>query len=183
MKKLFISLLSIAIMSLANVNAQSLGNCDPDSLQPVTKTGIVMVTTAGNHTLYMLDENMDGTADFNLNFGPWWYKPDTGSAARPSDGDTITITGGLNTTNTGTLSVIVIYTIDGEFWRNPYNPYWNNIGPSYHGTRNSGMGYCSGWLQIRHHQPPLRERQWSILHLSITAITWILIIMTPLIIA
>lgn len=146
MKKLLLVILSF-FMSYGLASAAGFGNCDPDSLQEITKDGIVMTQMIGNKTQYMLDENMDGTEDFILNFGPFWYEPDEGPALRPNNGDTVTIKGGLNITNPGPLDVIVVYEIDGEYWRNPYEPYWNNVNNNYSGNRQGGQGFAPGWIQ------------------------------------
>lgn len=142
------SLLTLALgLGAMNVSAFCDGYCDPDSLTAVTKSGKAMVITTGAHTKYMLDEDEDGTADYNLNFGPWWYEPQGSSAVRPADGDDITIDGGLNESNPGNLPVIVVYEINDLFWRNPYEPFWNNFNSNYSGHSNQqGNGYNCGWL-------------------------------------
>lgn len=128
------------------LQAGGFGNCDPDSLQAVSKNGLVSVQIVGMHTQYLLDEDRDGTDDYILNFGPDWYTPDEGNAVRPLNGDSVSIAGGLNTTNPGPLPVIVVYEINGQFWRNPYDPFWNNISHHYRSNRQGGMGYAPGWV-------------------------------------
>jgi len=91
-----------------------------DSLTVVELTGVVIIVTDSlrpNHIGYFLDVDVDGTPDYRLSFGPPWYSPDSSAAVRPSAGDEITITGGLLTyTNP---PVVVVFTINGLFWRDP----------------------------------------------------------------
>jgi hypothetical protein len=42
------------------------------------------------------------------------------------------------------LPVIVVYEINGEFWRDPYDPLWNNMGHHQHGGGHH-QGGCNGW--------------------------------------
>ena len=100
------------------------GHYDPDSLEVVTIDGTAIVdTTIGLHAMYYLDEDNDGTPDYFLNFGPWWYEPDSSDASRPNDGDVITITGGLvDSTMMNQYPMVIVYEINGEFWRDPYDP-------------------------------------------------------------
>lgn len=103
------------------------GNFHPDSLVEVTVTGTVIVDTTYLHPAYFLDEDGDSVSDYHLNFGPHWYNPDSSSAARPLNGETVTITGGLHESQFHEYDVIVVYEINGEFWREPFEPYWNNF--------------------------------------------------------
>jgi len=67
---------------------------------------------------YFLDVDGDGAADYHLSFGPPWYQPDPPSGAtRPADGDEITIVGGLLTHTDP--PVVVVFEINGLFWRDP----------------------------------------------------------------
>ena len=103
------------------------GGCDDgngqDSLVVVTVTGTAMVDSGMMHHFYYLDEDGNGEADYFLNFGPWWYEPDSG-ATRPEDGDTVTIVGGLHNQNEG-MSTIMVYEINGLFWSDPEGPNGN----------------------------------------------------------
>lgn len=129
------------------------GHHNPDSLEIVTVSGYAIVDSSFMHPMYYLDEDNDGVEDYHLNFGPYWYEPDSSNATRPNDGDFISITGGLDDSNMMNTPTIVVYEINGEFWRDPYNPFWNNMG--HHGA-NGGhhMDSCHtsgfGWQ----HDPP-----------------------------
>jgi len=130
------------------------GHYDPDSLEVVTVSGSAIVdTTIGMHSMYYLDEDNNGTPDYFLNFGPWWYEPDSSNATRPNDGEMITITGGLVDSTMMNYSMIIVYEINGEFWRDPYNPFWNEMG-NHHGGNHmmdscftSGFGWMHDTLQ------------------------------------
>jgi hypothetical protein len=145
----------ISLCFVVNLNAQmgGGGHCNPDSLEVVTVDGYAMVDTTFMHTMYYLDEDNDGTAEYHLNFGPWWYEPDSSNATRPSDGDFITITGGLMDSSMMNIGTIIVYEINGEFWRDPYNPFWNHMG--HHGANcvhNMDSCYNSGYGW--QHDPP-----------------------------
>ncbi len=89
------------------------GNCD--SLQEVTKSGTVIIDTANCFMgQYFLDTDGDSKADYQLNFGPPWYKPSSG-ATRPDNGDKVTVTGGLMTYMTP--EGICVWELDGKTWR------------------------------------------------------------------
>jgi hypothetical protein len=158
MKKSFFWLLPILmVFGLNVVNAQGHhghgGHYNPDSLEIVTVEGYAIVDTTFIHPMYYLDEDNDGVEDYHLNFGPYWYQPDSSDATRPNDGDFITITGGLVDSSMMNIPMIIVYEINGEFWRDPYNPFWNHMG--HHGS-NGGhhMDSCHtsgfGWM----HDPP-----------------------------
>ena len=66
----------------------------PDSLTVVTVSGQAKVDSNHFHSLYFLDEGNDGSIDFQLGFGPYWYEPESG-ATRPNDGETVSIKGGM----------------------------------------------------------------------------------------
>lgn len=119
------------------------GHYHPDSLTIVTVSGTAIVDSSMMHPMYYLDEDGDQQADYFLNFGPYWYEPDSSNAMRPNDGDPITITGGMPDSTGMILPVIVVYEINGEFWRDPYDPLWNHMGNHRHGGHH--MGGCSGW--------------------------------------
>lgn len=120
------------------------GHHHPDSLTVVTVSGTAIVDSSMMHPMYYLDENGDQQADYHLNFGPYWYQPDSGNASRPQDGDPITITGGMPDTTGMTLPVIIVYEINGEFWRDPYDPHWNHMG-NHHHSGGHHQGGCQGW--------------------------------------
>lgn len=88
----------------------------PDSLNVVTLSGTAIVDSSFHHPLYFLDVNGDATADYFLNFGPWWYQPQSG-AVRPRNGETIQIVGALIAQMN--LPVIIVFEINGRKWRDP----------------------------------------------------------------
>jgi hypothetical protein len=101
---------------------QHAGNCsgyafgtNGTTAQTVTLSGTVLVDTTYFMDQYYLDENKDGKPDYFLNFGPWWYEPNTG-AKKPNNGDDVTIVGGKLQTVNG-LSVVIVYQINGYVWR------------------------------------------------------------------
>jgi hypothetical protein len=104
------------------------GHYHPDSLTLVTVSGTAIVDSSMMNPVYYLDEDGDQQADYHLNFGPYWYQPDSGNASRPYHGDPVTITGGMPDTTEVVLPVIVVYEINGEFWRDPFDPLWNHMG-------------------------------------------------------
>ena len=120
---------------------------DPDTLQVVTVNGFAIVdTTIGMDKMYYLDEDNDGTPDYFLNFGPWWYEPDSSTATRPNDAAQITITGGLAaSTMMNGYPTIIVYEINGEFWRDPYDPFWNHMGTNHGSNYMMDSCYTSGF--------------------------------------
>jgi hypothetical protein len=96
--------------------------------------------------MYYLDEDGDGEADYHLNFGPHWYEPDSSGATRPEDGDNITIVGGMHNCPVGYLPVIVVYEINGLFWRDPFNPFWTHGGHGGGHHHGGHHGHTGGWL-------------------------------------
>ncbi len=128
------------------------GYVNPDSLATVTVTGTAILVLEDGHIYpyYFLDEDNDGVADYHLNFGPHWYEPDSSNATRPNDGDVITITGGLvDSTMMFDEPTIIVYDINGEFWREPYYADWNDMGhhsgASGHHSGDDGYCYGFGW--------------------------------------
>ncbi len=61
------------------------GHHNPDSLEIVTVSGYAIVDSSFMHPVYYLDEDNDGVEDYHLNFGPYWYEPDSSNATRPND--------------------------------------------------------------------------------------------------
>lgn len=123
---------------------QGYGYMNPDSLTIVTITGVAIVDSSGLHPMYYLDEDGDGAPDYHLNFGPYWYSPDSSAAQRPMDGDSITVTGGQYNAFMSQMPVIIVYDINGQFWRDPYNPYWTEMGDHMH-SGDHHMGNCNGF--------------------------------------
>ena len=158
--KLFKILFAVVfLMTMTSMMAQQGGGHhggyhNPDSLEVITVSGYAIVDTTYMHPMYFLDEDNDGVEDYHLNFGPWWYEPDSSNATRPNDGDFITITGGLVDSTMMNIPAIIVYEINGEFWRDPYNPFWNHMG--HHGANCvHNMDSCNtsgyGWQ----HDPPI----------------------------
>ena len=87
-----------------------------DSLQIVELSGWAIVEADSFYTHYFLDTDNDGTADYRLGFGPAWYDPGNG-AQRPEDGDSIWVVGGLM--GYSEPQMVVVYEINGLFWREP----------------------------------------------------------------
>jgi len=105
-----------------------------DSLTVVNLTGTAIVVTDSlhpMHVMYFLDVNDDGVADFRLAFGPPWYNPPSG-ATRPANGDEITIVGGLLTYTDP--PVVVVFEINGLFWRDPHHGHGGNGGGDHQGN-------------------------------------------------
>lgn len=142
-KKMIVLLISFLP---TGIYAGSLNNgyCDPDSLTPVTISGKAVVVNVGLHSIYYLDEDGDNVNDYILNFGPFWYEPENSSATRPLNGDYIVINGGVNESSSGPLAVIVVYDINSLFWRNPYEPFWNQFNNDYCSYCHTGPGYSTG---------------------------------------
>ncbi len=106
-----------------------------DSLVIVELQGTVTVLPDTIHPEafhYFLDVNGDGTFDYRLSFGPPWYNPNCDTCGvRPNDGDQVTVVGGLLTY--GEPPMVVVYRIDGLFWRFPCHH-------GGHGGGHHGMG-------------------------------------------
>jgi len=95
------------------------GGCDPDSLVLIETSGVAILEEMPGHdwSMYYIDNDDDLEADYHLNFGAPWYDPGNG-ATRPEDGDEIEIVGGLMDGCDG-LATIIVYEINGQFWRDP----------------------------------------------------------------
>jgi hypothetical protein len=117
------------VVNLVLQGSCGMGGCQHDSLAPIAAEGYAMVDSGMCMVNYWLDTNNDGIAEYRLNFGPPSYNPGSG-AQRPEDGDWITITGGLNPMPNPDM--IVVYTINGLFWRGPVvrgqNNHWHMPG-------------------------------------------------------
>ncbi|MGE5431312.1 MAG: hypothetical protein ACM3QX_09570, partial [Syntrophomonadaceae bacterium] len=152
--KLKALLLVILLLMTGSLKAQH-GHFRPDSLTAVTVSGKVIVQTmtfqdtlkwkdtvvVRQRTRYLLDTNANGIADYELNFGPAWYKPDSSSAVRPSNGDEVTIKGGQPKRLTrDSLKMVVVYEINGNFWRDPFDATWNKMGKNSHDKFHGGKG-------------------------------------------
>lgn len=123
------------------------GHFHPDSLEMVTVSGSVIVDSTMMYRMYYLDENGDDEVDYHLNFGPSWYEPDSSLATRPKDGEEVTIYGGLYTSHEDSFKIVVVYEINGLFWRQPFDALWNNMGGHQgDGGHHTGHGYAFGWM-------------------------------------
>ena len=125
------------------------GHFNPDSLETLTVSGIVKIDSSMSfHPIYFLDINNDKQPDYMLNFGPYWYEPDSSAALRPNNGYSITVKGGSFSNEMIDYDMLIVYEINGEFWRDPYEPIWNNLdgfmsmGGHRHGECNN---YSFGW--------------------------------------
>lgn len=142
MKKLLALFFSLTF--LLSVKAQMYGgghgNFDPDSLIDTTLSGTVIISKDFQPQQYFLDTNNDGTEEYHLSFGPYWYEPDSSDAVRPENGDQVTITGGLHESFKFEINTLVVYEINGEFWREPYYSYWNNFDGHSSGDHHRNCG-------------------------------------------
>jgi hypothetical protein len=95
------------------------GGCpNPDSLELIEVAGGAIVEEGPMMTMYFIDTDWNDVSDYHLNFGAPWYDPGNG-ATRPDAGDSIEIVGGLMDGPMGDLDVIIVYEINGQFWREP----------------------------------------------------------------
>ena len=134
-KKLSIIIFALLFLTgsiFAQNNFHERGHVRPDSLIEVTVTGTVIIDTTYLHHVYFLDENGDGLSDYHLNFGPWWYTPDSSAAIKPINGETVTVKGGMHESPVQSYNVIIVYEINGGFWREPFEPFWNNFSRENH---------------------------------------------------
>lgn len=155
MKLKLLSAVMFWVCAFAAVNAQGpmyggqLGYFNPDSIDTATLTGTVIIDSSMPHPHYFIDTNSDGTADYFLNFGPYWYRPDSSSAQRPSAGEKVTVKGAVLQESIYGLQSLIVYYINDEYWRDPFDSFWNNMGNnSYMGRFGSGRcsGYAFGWV-------------------------------------
>jgi hypothetical protein len=91
---------------------------EPDSVVNVEYSGMAIVEVNEHHTRYQLDGDGNGSADFILDFGGPDYDPGNG-ATRPADGDSVFIVGGQWDCERARLPIIIVYEINGMFWRQP----------------------------------------------------------------
>ncbi|MGB8318333.1 MAG: hypothetical protein WCE54_09430, partial [Ignavibacteriaceae bacterium] len=123
------------------------GNYNPDSLETVTVSGKVMIDSEISiHPVYFLDTNNNNQPGYMLNFGPSWYEPDSSIAVRPRDGDSIKVYGGSFGNTMTDYKMLIVYEINGEFWREPFDPVWNDLdGFMNMGSRHDGECYSYGF--------------------------------------
>ncbi|MBI5058742.1 carboxypeptidase regulatory-like domain-containing protein [candidate division KSB1 bacterium] len=93
--------------------------CQPDSLVRTEQSGVAIVNSGGGEPVhYFLDIDADEQPNFILDFGAPDYDPGNG-AMRPADGEDIMIVGGLYECARAPWPIIVVYEINGMFWREP----------------------------------------------------------------
>ena len=88
---------------------------DHDTATTVTISGTTLIDTTYYMDQYYLDVDVDGVPDYFLNFGPFWYQPESG-AVHPENGSTIEIVGGQLETSMNE-PMIIVYELNGEVWR------------------------------------------------------------------
>jgi hypothetical protein len=141
MKKVLTLVFMISFMSVLFAQMHDNGFQDYTEIDTVSVSGVaIVVETDSTNAIYYLDENGDGVADYHLNFGPYWYSPDSSDAVRPANGDNISILGGLKDTSHVDEATIIVYSINDLFWRDPYFSSWNNMGHNDHNMRDSHDG-------------------------------------------
>ncbi len=149
MKKLVIAIFLLGFTTFMNAQMNGNGHQNPAELSEINVTGTAIVLETNMNSAYFLDEDGDGTADYHLNFGPIWYSPDSSLAVRPVNGDEITVIGGVHDSFNMTEQTIIVYELNGEFWRDPYFAEWNDMGNHNHqmGNHHGGgmFGYGFGW--------------------------------------
>lgn len=73
--------------------------------------------------MHYLETDGNDSTDYILGFGPWWYEPESG-AVRPSEGDVVSIMGGLN--NFMIPAMLVVFEINGLTWHDSTDaPPWS----------------------------------------------------------
>ena len=90
-----------------------------DGLEIVTVTGTALVDDTYYYDHYYLDVDGDEVPDYQLCFGPPWYKPE-GGAIRPEEGATVTIEGVIK--GDDDLPYLEVFKIDDQVWREPQGP-------------------------------------------------------------
>lgn len=121
-------------------NHGGFGNFHPDSLNLVTVTGTAIVDTVGYRTHYYLDENDDLIPEYYLHFGMSMQLPDSLDVLKPSNGDTITVTGAVFPVESQDLELLIVTEINGELWRDLSMPSWNQ-NSFHHGHGGNDCGF------------------------------------------
>lgn len=149
MKKLLTTIFVMSLMNFIFAQMHGGGFLYQTEIDTISVSGTAIVDeTFSTHPVYYLDEDGDGVADYHLNFGPYWYEPDSSNAVRPVNGDNISIVGGLHDGFNMSEQTLIVFEIDGQFWRDPFFADWNNMGHHNHqmGDHHGGMmGYGFGW--------------------------------------
>ncbi len=151
MKKILTAIFIMSMMSMvfAQMHDSRYQNYTEIDTVLVTGTAIVLQTDS-LHSIYYLDENNDGIAEYHLSFGPYWYTPDSSNAVRPVNGESISIVGGLRDSSRMSEATIVVYEINSEFWRDPYFSSWNNMGHNNYSMRDRHSGRTSYGFGLDH---------------------------------
>lgn len=154
-----IKLLSLLlILDTISITAQpyqgGMGLMFMNNYKDTTVTGKTLVQAFNSvESIYYIDTNNDSKTEFQLSFGPTWYNPIDSKAERSKDGDNVTIKGAVVKNAINVNSILIVYEINGLKWRDPFNPFWNNVGMPGQMFNNSGgcMGYAWGGnnLQIQ----------------------------------
>ncbi len=111
----------------------------PEGLEVMELSGTAILDSSLWNHQYYLDNSLDGEPDYQLGFGPWWYNPEN-DAERPNNGDNITILGGI--IENDDIPFLVIYEINGLFWRDSTGePPWSG-GWIHHGATDSFHVFC-----------------------------------------
>lgn len=149
MKKLVYVMFLLGFATFMNAQMGGSGHQNPAELIEINVTGKAIVLETNMDSTYFIDEDGDGSVDYHLNFGPIWYSPDSSSAVRPVNGDLITVIGGAHDSFNMSEQTIIVYELNGEFWRDPYFADWNDMGHHNHqmGNHHGGdmFGYGFGW--------------------------------------
>lgn len=164
-----LAIVAVIMICGVNANAQGMGGHGwhngyhgmdwPDTLTAITVSGTVRVDSLHHlgfthnldyqQALYFLDSTGDGVSDYVLMFGPWWYQPKSG-AQRPTNGDQVTIKGGMMTNFTPAM--VVVFEINGLEWRDPIGPPPWSGDWMYRDATDSTHIYCptdsSSWMDI-----------------------------------
>jgi len=97
-------------------------DCDPDSVVRIELGGHAIVSSGpgwhGEEHLYALETNHTPPPDFRLDFGADSYSPG-GGVARPSNNDSIEIVGGQIYCPGEQTPIVIVYEINGQYWRQP----------------------------------------------------------------
>jgi hypothetical protein len=121
-----------------------------DSLIPITVSGKAIVDSLStHHKVFYLDVSSDGTKDYILMLGPWWYQPASG-AKRPNNGDMITVKGGVLQKDSSEIKIIVVQELNGLAWIDSLGKFpWpghiikeNSNNPTFVGSIYDPRTYC-----------------------------------------
>lgn len=91
--------IALCILGVGDSRSQGMGgnmngHVWPESTETISITGTVRINAGGLFSMYFLDTDSDGMDDYQLDFGPVWYAPDSG-ISRPGNGEIVSIEGSL----------------------------------------------------------------------------------------